>query len=110
MIRKWQAFDVETINREMLALTQEDKAKLHSAMKECRQNSGIGYIVKSYGNEVMMIRANDHSQGRCLFFSVSEVNGVQILTALVVYKKEKDEVPASVLKRAEKRKQDFEGR
>jgi hypothetical protein len=102
MIRKFKAFDVKTINSEFATLPSADLRDLTHAMSLYQQNAGVGYTVKNYGDDLMMIKGS--KQGRCLWFAIGESqNGVEILIALLVYKKEGQEVPARVMERARER-------
>lgn len=56
-----------------------------------------GYKVRSYGDGLMMIKATNRTSGRCLFFSVVELDGVEVLTALLAYKKESSDAPLHLL-------------
>lgn len=69
-----------------------------------------GFVVKSYGDGLMMIKAANHTQGRCLFFTVREEQGDEVLTALVAYKKETQEAPERVIETARKRMDKAGGR
>ena len=80
---------METINRELRTLSHEDFRRLTEAMLAYRLDKGGGYVVKSYGDGLMMVKDSTHGQGRCLFFSVRIERGEEILTALLVYKKGK---------------------
>lgn len=40
-----------------------------------------------------MVKDDSHGQGRCLFFSVRREGSEEVLTALLVYKKESQEAP-----------------
>jgi len=41
----------------------------------------------------MMLKDSSRGQGRSLFFSTSQEGGVEVLTLLLVYKKESHEAP-----------------
>ncbi len=101
--RRWRAFDAETINKEMRDLPQEDYFRLSQAMLAYRMDTGSGYVVKNYGEGLMMVRDGSHGAGRCLFFSVREEQGVEVLVALLVYKKESQEAPKRVIDTARQR-------
>lgn len=92
MQRHWKSFNKEITNREFLALSVEDRLGLFEAMKLYRLDAGIGYVVKNYGKGLMMIKPKD-GQGRCLFFTTVETEGVQELVALLAYKKEGQKMP-----------------
>ena len=97
MPRRWTSFDRQVTNAEFAALPREDRKSLTYAMWLYGQEQEGGYVVSSYGKGLMMIKAKNKSQGRCLFFSVTEDSDGQVLTVLLVYKKESQEVPARVL-------------
>jgi len=104
--RKFKAFDAKTINEEFLALPFEDFKSLTHAMELFQDGQNFGYEVKHYQGDLMMIKGR--GQGRCLWFSKERVftaGGVEteILVALLVYKKESQEVPERILKTARER-------
>lgn len=103
MARRWRAFDVEAINREFAALPPDDYFRLGEAMLAYRRDEGRGYVVKNYGDGLMMVKDAAQGQGRCLFFSVRIERGEEILTALLVYKKESQETPQRILDTARRR-------
>ncbi len=84
MVRRWRPFDGRTINRELLDLPTDDFRRLTVAMKAYRLDVGAGYQVRNYGDGLMMVKDDSHGAGRCLFFSVREVEGEEVLTALLV--------------------------
>ena len=87
----------------MLTLPPEDYYRLSQAMLGYRKASGSGYVVKNYGRGLFMIKDDSRGQGRCIFFSARQEQGDELLTALLVYKKESREVPARVIEAARKR-------
>lgn len=102
VVRKFEAFDQATINEEFLALTRADFRDLTHAMAQYQRGEESGYIVKNYGDGLMMIKGN--RQGRCLWFSTDRIeDGIQVLTALLVYKKETMRVPDRILQTARER-------
>jgi hypothetical protein len=103
MERRWTSFNSEITNSEFLAIPAHDRAALFGAMKAYRLALPGGFVVKNYGDGLMMIKAANKTQGRCLFFSVRESGGEEVLTALLAYKKETQEVPANVLATAKAR-------
>ena len=71
-------------------------------MEQFQRGEVSGYTVRNFGDGLMMIK--DNRQGRCLWFSADRVeHGVQILTALLVYKKETMRVPDRILQTARQR-------
>jgi hypothetical protein len=72
-------------------------------MKAYQMKLPGGFLIKSYGDGLMMIKAANRTSGRCLFFSSAMEAGTEILTALLGYKKETDEVPKQVLDTARAR-------
>ena len=107
MKRKWRPFDQETLKKEFATIPHPDQRKLFFAMENYRDNTGIVYVVKNYGDGLMMIKDRSKGSGRCLFFTVREVEGVEQLVMLIAYKKESDEVPAAVLSTARERMNDY---
>jgi phage-related protein len=105
--RHWTSFNRETTNREFSALPTEDRVGLFEAMKLYRIDAGIGYVVKSYGKGLMMIKPKD-GQGRCLFFTTIETQGVQELVALLAYKKEGQKMPKRIKNLALERMADYQ--
>jgi hypothetical protein len=94
--RRWISFDRAVTNKEFLQMPESDRLDLFEAMKRYRLLQGIGYVVKNYGDGLMMIKPNSPSAGRCLFFIETQQGDVTILKALLAYKKESDEVPKHI--------------
>lgn len=67
------------------------------------------YVLKNYGDGLLMVKATNQTQGRVLFFAVHEENGVEILTALLAYKKETQEVLANIMATARQRLRNTRG-
>ena len=86
-----------------MKIPDDDRRRLKLAMFNYRIDAGVGYEVKTYGGGLMMVRDSSHGSGRCLFFSVGVEKGEEILTALLVYKKESQEAPARILETARTR-------
>ena len=103
MRRRWTSFNHEVTNREFFALSQRDFASLTVAMRAFRMDEGAGYVVKHYGEGLMMIKSANQTQGRCLFFTIREERNQEVLVALLVYKKESDAVPHHVEATARRR-------
>jgi hypothetical protein len=103
LTRRWSSFNREVTNREFAALPQRDYADLTQAMKAYRQDIGAGYELKNYGGGLMMVKSSSGTQGRCLFFTIREEAGVEVLTALLIYKKETQEVPRRIEETARER-------
>jgi len=102
LIRKFEAFDQVTINEEFLALPRADFRDLTHAMAQFQRGEVSGYTIKNYGDGLMMIKGN--RQGRCLWFSPAQFeDGIQVLIALLVYKKETIRVPDRILQTARER-------
>ena len=101
--RKFEPFNSQTINAEFRTVPVEDRIRLMFAMQNFQDGIDGGYVVKSYGSGLQMIKATNHSSGRGLFFYSHVVNGVQICRLVLVYKKEATEVPAHVLATARRR-------
>ena len=94
---------MRTTNRELLALPEADFLRLTAAMKAYAIEEPSGYVIKNYGEGLMMIKDASHGQGRGLFFSVRIVGGEEVLTLLLAYKKESQEAPARVIETARRR-------
>lgn len=106
-MRKFRAFDQTIINRELADLSRDDFADLRLAMHRYQLGIELGYTVKAYEGGLMMIKGS--RQGRCLWFHEGDFeDGVRILTALLVYKKESQEVPERVLRTAKARMKQVE--
>jgi phage-related protein len=103
VVRRWLPFDRHTINRELLALPSEDYYRLTSAMLAYRKQQTSGFVVDNYGEGLMMVKDDSRGQGRCLFFTVREVDGEEVLTALLVYKKESEKADKAALRTARRR-------
>jgi phage-related protein len=71
-------------------------------MKLYRQDAGIGYLVKNYGDGLWMIKPQ-HGQGRCLFFMIAKSTESTELIALLAYKKESRKAPDRLLALAKQR-------
>lgn len=78
-------------------------------MKAYRLELETGFVVKSYGDGLMMIKAANRTAGRCLFFMVSGEDS-DSLVALLAYKKESDEAPKRVLETALERMKEVKAR
>lgn len=90
----------------MRALPQEDYHRLSAAMLAYRLAAASGFQVKNYGQGVMMIKDDSRGQGRCLFFTVRQEGGEEVLTALLVYKKEGQKAPTNQIAVARARMRD----
>lgn len=111
MVGKFKAFNGRTINDELLDLPQADFLDLCRAMELYQANKNVGYTVKNYGDDLMMIKGS--GQGRCLWFAreTEIVNGTEVesLIVLLVYKKESQEAPKRVLDTARERLGKYRG-
>ena len=76
-------------------MSVDDRIGLFEAMKLYRIGASTGYVLKSYGNRLLMIKPKN-GQGRCLFFCLNEKAGKQELVALLAYKKEGQKLPQRV--------------
>lgn len=94
---------METINREFLSLSDHDAATLKTAMKNYQLDTGVGYTVRNYGEGLWMLKDSGRAQGRCLFFQRQVVADKERLVAVLVYKKESQEIPARILRTAKER-------
>ena len=81
----------------MLAVREEDRRKLKFAMASYASDIGANDRLENYGDGLMMITDSSRGQGRCLFFTVANVDGEEVLTALLVYKKETQRAPRRLL-------------
>jgi len=103
MIRKFKPFEAEAIRKEFLSISGEDAYHLKYAMESYQEDYRIGYTVKNYGDGLMMVKDSGRSQGRCLFFFSEIVDGIEILTVVLIYKKETQEAPKHIIETARKR-------
>ncbi|HSI74028.1 MAG TPA: hypothetical protein VK934_12700 [Fimbriimonas sp.] len=109
MRRRFGPYNPEVINEELRKLPTRDAIDLKTAMKQYQDDTGVGYRIKNYGDGLMMISDSGRGQGRCLFFraetNINPKTGEveERLTALLVYKKETQKVPQSVIQTARKR-------
>lgn len=78
--RHWKSFDKEVTDKEFAALPLDDRIDLFEAMKLYRLDVPKGYVIKSYGDGLMMIKPQN-GRGRCLFFTEVEVAGIRELVA-----------------------------
>ena len=62
-----------------------------------------GWTVKNYGDGLFMIKAKGQRNGRCLFFTIDEVEPRK-LVALLFYKKESQDAPAHLVETARERR------
>lgn len=108
-MRHWSSFDSSVTDREFAALNVDDRVSLFEAMKLYRMDAGVGYVVKSYGQGILMIKPKA-GQGRCLFFGVVETQGSLELVALLAYKKESQKVPRRLLDLASERMRQYKER
>ena len=108
MTRHWKSFDSRVTDKEFLSLPIDDRVSLFEAMKLYRLDAGIGYVVKSYGDDLKMIKPKD-GQGRCIFFTEVHQGDHVELVALLAYKKESQKLPDSVRRLALQRKQTYLG-
>ena len=78
-------------------------------MENYQQDTGVAYKIKSYGDGLKMITDSGHGQGRCLFFRSELITNPhsgeqrERLVALLVYKKESQNVPEAILRSARHR-------
>ncbi|MFM9873735.1 MAG: type II toxin-antitoxin system RelE/ParE family toxin [Fimbriimonadaceae bacterium] len=93
MRRKFEPFDKKIIRREILSLSSQDHKRLTVAMKAYQLDLGVGYKLKNYGNQIEMLTDSGDGQGRCIFFTRSP----ERLIVLLIYKKESQKIPASIL-------------
>jgi len=103
MSRKWGSFDTEVTNRELEAIPYPDRGALYQAMAAYAEDLDIRYSVKSYGDDLMMLKASNGTSGRCLFFSREPIGDSEKLVALLFYKKESYEAPKRVIEAARAR-------
>ena len=72
LVRHWISFDYSVTNREFAELPSRDAASLFRAMKRYAIDERPGWIVKDYGEGLLMIKAANQTQGRCLFFTIQK--------------------------------------
>ncbi len=98
MERRWSSFDRETTNKEFATIPIDDRVRLFEAMKLYRLDARIGYVIKNYGEGLMMLKPTSGA-GRCLFFCEPTETG-QELVALLAYKKEWQKAPEQLVRMA----------
>ncbi|MBI1756640.1 MAG: hypothetical protein HYR64_05985 [Fimbriimonas ginsengisoli] len=104
MHRRWTSFNTATTVKEALAIPTRDRQRLFEAMAAYRNDLGAGYRIENYGSGLWMITDSGRGQGRCVFFKRLEIaDGVEILVALLFYKKESRKAPARILNTARRR-------
>jgi phage-related protein len=91
------------MRKEFFELPIADAQELRLAMGLYQKDAGIGYDVRSYGDGLRMLKPTGGAAGRCLFFRADVVGGLEVLTVVLIYKKESQEVPAHVMDTARKR-------
>lgn len=109
MRREFEAFDSEIIRAEFRALPIEDESELAALMDDYR-NAPIRpeppIQVQSYVGGIRCLRhRSPHFAGRCLFFVAEASKDYQRLVIVVIYKKETDQVPPAILRKAIDRKE-----
>jgi hypothetical protein len=62
-------------------LPARDAADPFVAIKAYRLEEERGFVIKGYGDDLTIIKASNRTQGCCLFFSLSEVDGAEVLAA-----------------------------
>ena len=72
-------------------------------MERWAKESEGGYVVKGYGDGLLMIKATNGRSGRCLFFTLDEEDPT-LAIALLGYKKESDEAPKNLVAAARERR------
>jgi len=97
------SFDSETTNAEFAGIPQPDLRALFTAMGRYGRSLDGGYVVRNYGGDLYMIKATNHTSGRCLFFTIDTEEPTK-LVALLAYKKESDEAPESLIRTARERR------
>lgn len=111
-MRQWLSFDRDTLDQEFRALPRKDMIDLFEAMKAYRMEVETGWVVKNYGNGLLMIKPSNKGAGRCLFFAVRSVSrggqNVEELIALLAYKKESQDVPKAHIRTARSRMSQYE--
>ena len=110
-------FNADSIRQEFLALPAFDRARLMRAMKRYQdgtEGDARPAEIDSYEGGIHRIKSSDpKAQGRGLFSRIRRKtkeakDGPELLALLVVYKKESDSVPRSVLDKARQRKKGYE--
>jgi hypothetical protein len=106
--RRWSSFDTEITNKEAAALPSEDRKKLFRSMKAYVSDEEGKCVVRNYGGGLYMIKDRSQGQGRCLFFTVhlenaAELDQIEMLVALMFYKKESQEIPGQIFETAQAR-------
>lgn len=102
-MRKWIPFDQDTLFKEFKKLPKQAFLDLTYAMESYAADLKSGYVVDHYGQGLLMIKDDSKGSGRCLFFAVRKHDDQEVLTMLLVYKKESQEAPKRVIETARKR-------
>lgn len=103
---KWESFNEVVTTTEFLTIPQPDQGALKYAMERYGKGQNVGWVLKNYGDGLMMLKAKNRSAGRCLFFMISETDPARFV-ALLFYKKESDEAPAHIMETARQRMATF---
>lgn len=97
----------QVINKELAALPTQDFLALTDAMKGYQLDSGVGYRVENYGNDLWMITDSGSGQGRGLFFAIERTEEMEVLVVLRVYKKESRKAPPQEITLAQTRSEAY---
>ena len=112
MRREFVPFSEEVILREFRALPENDRAKLY-ALIEHYETVGLGnpspVQIDDYGDGIFRLRhIKPAYQGRLIFFTVDKVKNFERIVILLVYKKETQKTPKSILETARNRRKQWE--
>ena len=83
-------------------------------MANYQADLGFGYVIKHYGQGLMMLKASNRSQGRNLFFFSKRMDDptsgetLDQLVVVLIYKKESQEAPSRLIETARQRMRAFQ--
>ena len=98
---KWINYDDAILVAEMRTIPQPDRGLLFFAMERYAKGDDAGFVSKSYGDGLLMLKKDRHA-GRSLFFAYDPDRSAT-LVLLLAYKKEKDDAPAALVSTARER-------
>jgi len=112
MRREFVPFDELIIKKELDALPSKDAEKLVALMmhfEKCGLGNPSPAQIDDYGDGILRIRhIKPAYQGRAIYFASERTYGFEKLVILLVFKKETQKTPASVLETAKRRRTEWE--
>lgn len=87
------------------AIPQPDRGLLFFAMQRFAQGDDAGFMLRAYGDDLLMLKKKGRS-GRSLFFTYDDKDNTK-LVLLLAYKKESDEAPESLIRTARERRRRY---